>query len=84
LIHKIQSDYGLQNRGFTPSDKVLEINNGEVSNLSGNLPNVPVNAIVYQKNSPDRLFIGLILACSIQIIVLHIGKIWGRYAKCSY
>jgi len=44
--------------GFTPSDKVLEINNGEVSNLSGNLPNVPVNAIVYQKNSPDRLFIG--------------------------
>jgi len=44
--------------GFSPNDKVYEINNGDVINLSGNLPNVPVNTIVYQKNSPDRLYIG--------------------------
>lgn len=28
------------------------------SNISGTLPNVPVNTIVYQNDSPDRLYIG--------------------------
>jgi photosystem II stability/assembly factor-like uncharacterized protein len=44
--------------GFGSSDKVYEINDDNLLNLSGNLPNVPVNTIVYQKNSPDRLYIG--------------------------
>ncbi len=43
---------------FSKNNKVLEFNNGEEINLSGNLPNVPVNCIVYQKDSPDRLYIG--------------------------
>lgn len=44
--------------GFSNGDKVYEIENDNVINLSGNLPNIPVNTIVYQKNSPDRIYIG--------------------------
>ena len=44
--------------GFAKNEKVYEINNEITTNLSGNLPNIPVNAIVYQKDSPDRLYIG--------------------------
>ncbi len=44
--------------GFTEGNKVVEYDGEEWSNLSGNLPNVPVNCIVYQKDSPDRLYIG--------------------------
>lgn len=44
--------------GFYADSKVLEINDGNVKNISGNLLNVPVNCIIYQKDSPDRLYIG--------------------------
>jgi hypothetical protein len=44
--------------GYVEKMKVIEINDGEVTNISGNLPNVPVNCIIYQNNSPDRLYIG--------------------------
>ncbi|GAB1370115.1 hypothetical protein MASR1M45_01730 [Candidatus Kapaibacterium sp.] len=45
--------------GYTNDDKVLElIDSVVVRNISGNLPNVPVNTIVLQPNSPDRLYIG--------------------------
>lgn len=44
--------------GFSNGDKVYEIDNDNIINLSGNLPNVPVNTIVYQKNSPDRIYVG--------------------------
>ena len=45
--------------GYNAYDKVLEIiDSTVVRNLSGNLPNVPVNTIVLQENSPDRLYIG--------------------------
>lgn len=46
--------------GFNAKNKVFEWN-GEtktIKNISGNLPNIPVNALIYQKNSPDRLYIG--------------------------
>ncbi len=43
---------------FNDGYKVLELNDTVVTNISGNLPNVPVNCIVYQKDSPDRLYIG--------------------------
>ncbi|MFH1051763.1 MAG: T9SS type A sorting domain-containing protein [bacterium] len=43
---------------FSDGYKVLELNDTIVINISGNLPNVPVNCIVCQKNSPDRLYIG--------------------------
>jgi photosystem II stability/assembly factor-like uncharacterized protein len=43
---------------FYDGYKVFEINDTLVKNISGNLPNVPVNCIVYQNNSPDRLYIG--------------------------
>jgi photosystem II stability/assembly factor-like uncharacterized protein len=45
--------------GFEADNKVLEIIDSTiVRNLTGNLPNIPVNTIVYQENSPDRLYIG--------------------------
>ncbi|MGA2298992.1 MAG: T9SS type A sorting domain-containing protein, partial [FCB group bacterium] len=44
--------------GFNAGDKVYEYKDSSWKNISGNLPNVPVNCIVYQKDSPDRLYIG--------------------------
>ncbi len=44
--------------GYYSGSKVMEINGTEKTNISGTLPNVPVNTIIYQKNSPDRLYIG--------------------------
>jgi photosystem II stability/assembly factor-like uncharacterized protein len=44
--------------GFTDGHKVFEYSDGEVKNISGNLLNVPVHSIVWQPDSPDRLYIG--------------------------
>jgi len=44
--------------GFSDGSKVFEFNDGTITNVSGNLPNIPVNCIAYQNNSPNRLFIG--------------------------
>jgi photosystem II stability/assembly factor-like uncharacterized protein len=43
---------------YTDQRKVFEYDGTAWKNLSGNLPNVPVNSIVYQKGSNDRLYIG--------------------------
>ncbi|MDQ1266513.1 MAG: type sorting protein, partial [Bacteroidota bacterium] len=48
----------ITNGGFADNQKVYEYNNDKWLNLSGNLPNVPVNCVVYQNDSPDRLYIG--------------------------
>lgn len=44
--------------GFNIKDKVFEFDGTNTINRSGNLPNVPINTIVYQDNSPDRIYIG--------------------------
>jgi hypothetical protein len=44
--------------GYSASDKVWTYDGTTWTNLSGNLPNVPTNTIVYQKNSPSRIYIG--------------------------
>lgn len=44
--------------GFSDGRKVFEYDGTNWKNISGNLPNFPVNTIVYQKNSPGRLYIG--------------------------
>lgn len=44
--------------GYDPNSKVFMYDGTSFTNLSGNLPNVPVNTIVYQKNTNDRLYIG--------------------------
>ena len=44
--------------GYKNSYKVMEVNGIKVTDISGSLPSVPANAITYQKNSPDRLYIG--------------------------
>lgn len=43
--------------GFNGGQKVLQVSNGAVTNISGSgLPNVPCNGIVYQRGTPNRLF----------------------------
>lgn len=44
--------------GYNIQNKVYEYVNETPRNISGNLPNIPINTIVYQKDSPDRLYIG--------------------------
>jgi len=44
--------------GFNLKNKVLMFDGNKWTNMTGNIPNVPVNCIVYQNNSPDRLYIG--------------------------
>lgn len=48
----------ISNGGFSAGQKVFEYDGTNWKNISGNLPNVPVNTIIYQNNSPDRLYIG--------------------------
>lgn len=42
----------------TESTKVYFYDGTNLVNLSGNLPNIPVNCISIQPNSPDRIFVG--------------------------
>jgi photosystem II stability/assembly factor-like uncharacterized protein len=46
--------------GFFNGTKVMKsINGGQTwTNISGNLPNLPVNCIVYEKNTADGIYIG--------------------------
>lgn len=44
--------------GYNSTSKVIMYDGTTSTNLSGNLPNVPVNAIVYQNDSPDRVYVG--------------------------
>ncbi len=43
---------------YNTDKKVKYFDGQQTVNLSGNLPNVPVNTIVVQKDSPDRIYIG--------------------------
>ncbi|MBX3044603.1 MAG: T9SS type A sorting domain-containing protein [Ignavibacteriae bacterium] len=46
--------------GYTSGQKVYYSTNGGTSwtNITGNLPNIPVNTIVYQKNRDNRVYVG--------------------------
>ena len=46
--------------GYSVGKKVLKSVNGGVNwtNISGTLPNVPINTIIYEKESEDRVYIG--------------------------
>lgn len=44
--------------GYTQSDRVIEIAGTQIKNITYNLPNVPANTIIVQKNSSGRIFIG--------------------------
>lgn len=75
--HKNPRRVWLSKSGFTADDKVVEIiDSTVVRNLSGNLPNVPVNTIVLQENTPDRLYIGT----DIGVFVTDYNSMyWERY-----
>jgi len=44
--------------GYNPGEKVYEINGNKVQNISYNLPNVPVNSLIYNHKSARTLYIG--------------------------
>jgi len=46
--------------GFSSGNKVFESTNAGAnwSNISGNLPNIPVNCIIHQQNANDALYVG--------------------------
>jgi photosystem II stability/assembly factor-like uncharacterized protein len=45
--------------GFSASTKIFEVNNGQVTNITGSgLPNVPCNAVVFQAGPLNRLYVG--------------------------
>ncbi len=46
------------NGGYNQSSKVYYYDGNDWTNLTGNLPNIAVYSIIYQKNSPDRIYIG--------------------------
>ncbi|MDQ1267197.1 MAG: hypothetical protein QG635_2351 [Bacteroidota bacterium] len=43
---------------FNKAFKVLYFDGSSWQNITGNLPNVSINSIIYQNNSPSRLYIG--------------------------
>lgn len=44
--------------GYIPETKVFEYDGEKFINISGNLPNIPINCAVIQDNSPGRIYIG--------------------------
>jgi photosystem II stability/assembly factor-like uncharacterized protein len=46
--------------GYSAGNKVYRSNDGGLTwtNISGTLPNIPANTIIYQNNSPERLYVG--------------------------
>jgi len=48
----------LTQSGYDDGNKVMYFDGSKWTNISGTLPNVPVNCITYQNDSQDRLYIG--------------------------
>jgi photosystem II stability/assembly factor-like uncharacterized protein len=50
----------MSSSGYLAGQKVFESTDGGMvwTNISGGLPNIPVNCIVYQNNSPNRIYVG--------------------------
>lgn len=44
--------------GYQSGNKVFKVVGTSSTNISGNLPNFPVNCVTYQKKSNDRIYIG--------------------------
>lgn len=65
---------------YTRANKVFEYNSIEKKwdNISGNLPNVPVNVIKFQEDSPNRLFIGTDIGV---YYTDYDSRYWERYGK---
>lgn len=65
-------------KNYTAGDKVWLWENNTWTNISGNLPNVPVNCIVYQADSPDRIYIGTDIGVYYSD---YNSNIWETYGK---
>ena len=66
--------------GYVSGEKVYKSTNAGSSwtNVSGNLPNIPVNAIVYQNGSDDGVYVG----CDVGVYYLDnsMGTTWENYS----
>ncbi len=62
------------------SQKVFETNNGgsDWTNISSGLPSIPINCIVYQPDSPNRLYVGTDLGVFTRD---SISKTWIQYGE---
>lgn len=43
---------------YNSTNKIVEYDGTKITDLTGNLPNIAVNTVAVQKDSPDRLYIG--------------------------
>ncbi|MDZ4745720.1 MAG: T9SS type A sorting domain-containing protein [bacterium] len=58
-VHPIDAKRWWVTYGGYISTKIVEVKNGIVTNITGaGLPNVPCNAVYYQRGSPGRLYVG--------------------------
>ncbi len=62
--------------GYSSGNKVMEYDGSEWNNISGNLPNVPINCIAYQKESPDRIYVGTDIGV---FYTDYSSKIWEQF-----
>lgn len=68
--------------GYSDNNKVFRSTNGgnAWTNVSGSLPNMPVNTITYQNNSDDAVFIGTDVGIY-STSNANGGNTWRRYGK---
>jgi photosystem II stability/assembly factor-like uncharacterized protein len=55
---KSANRYWVTLSGYTAGSKVMYYNGQKYENISSGLPNMPVNCLVYQKNTQNRLYCG--------------------------
>lgn len=63
--------------GFSAGNKIFKTNNGGSSwtNISSGIPNVPVNCLKYQKNTPDFVYAGT----DIGVFFSDTANTWSSY-----
>jgi photosystem II stability/assembly factor-like uncharacterized protein len=65
--------------GYDPETKVYDYKIGSgLVNISEGLPNVPANTIIYQKNTPDKLFVGTDLGVFFRDATMSEWKQYGN------
>jgi photosystem II stability/assembly factor-like uncharacterized protein len=77
-VHPTQPDkYYVAIGGFSQNQKVLQVEKGVVTNITGTgMPNIPCNSVVYQRGTTNRIFAGTDLG----VFVMDEGSnFWQRY-----
>lgn len=64
--------------GYSNGSKVYYYDGSKLSNLSGNLPNVPANTIVLQNDSPNRIYVGTDIGVFYSD---YLSNVWEKYGE---